>query len=43
MPRRKDTRITFSTSRFADAIAAGGTVADSDPRGSGSWFVGLKY
>ncbi len=22
---------------------AGGTSADSDPRGSGSWFVGLKY
>ncbi len=45
MPRRKDTRSEEKEDSLVIemAIAAGGTAADSDPRGSGSWFVGLKY
>ncbi len=45
MPRRKDTCSEEKEDSLVIemAIAAGGTAADSDPRGSGRWFVGLKY
>ncbi len=44
MPQRKDTCSEEKEGSLVIemAIAAGGTAADTGPRGSGSWFVGLE-